>query len=36
MTKMLEASPLRIKEVRFRKPGLDSLFLKLKAEKHTI
>lgn len=36
LTKMLEASPLRIKEVRFRKPGLDSLFLKLKAEKHTI
>lgn len=34
LTKMLEASPLRIREIRFRKPGLDLLFLKIKNEQH--
>ncbi|MEM8744343.1 MAG: ABC transporter ATP-binding protein [Pseudomonadota bacterium] len=34
LTKTLEESQLRIKEIRFRKPGLDSLFLKIKAEGH--
>jgi len=35
LTKALEASPLRVREIRFRKPGLDSLFLKLKTEQHS-
>jgi ABC-2 type transport system ATP-binding protein len=34
LTKTLEASQLRIKEIRFRKPGLDSLFLKIKNQEH--
>lgn len=35
LTKTLEASQLRIKEIRFRKPGLDSLFLKIKNEEQS-
>ena len=35
LTKALEASPLRVREIRFRKPGLDSLFLKLKTERQS-
>lgn len=32
LAKTLESSHLRIKEIRFRRPGLDSLFLRLKNE----